>query len=119
MSDNGRLGERYAAGSLERKGYKIAAQNFRCKFGEIDIIAEKGDIIAFIEVKTRAADSFYRPVEAVTAAKRRKLIKTAQLYMLKSQSALQPRFDIFEVITADKDGFRVLSAEHIEDAFWL
>ena len=117
MSQNGILGERYAAEQLRKNGYRIVDANFRCRFGEIDIIAEKDGYIAFVEVKTRASNSFYSPAEAVTAAKQRKIITTANHYLLQSQSKLQPRFDVFEVVTASKNDFRVIKAEHIEDAF--
>ena len=117
MPQNGMLGEQYAAEQLRKKGYQIVAVNFRCRFGEIDIIAEKDGYIAFVEVKTRASNSFYSPAEAVTAAKQHKTITTAQHYLLKSQSKLQPRFDVFEVVTASKNDFRVIKSVHIENAF--
>ena len=59
----------------------------------------------------------YSPAEAVTASKQRKIITTAQHYLLQSQSKLQPRFDVFEVVTASKNDFRVIKSEHIENAF--
>ena len=114
---NGLLGEQYAAEALKKKGYRIAAANYHCRFGEIDIIAENEEYIAFVEVKTRAANSLYSPAEAVTASKQQKIIVTAQHYLLQSQSKLQPRFDVFEVVTASKSDFRVIKAEHIENAF--
>ena len=117
MPKNGILGEQYAAEHLQKSGYRILDTNFSCRFGEIDIIAEKDGYIAFVEVKTRASNSFYSPAEAVTASKQRKIIITAQHYLLQSQSKLQPRFDVFEVVTASKNDFRVIKAEHIENAF--
>ena len=117
MPQNGSLGEQYAAQALQKKGYRIAEMNFRCRYGEIDIIAEKDGYIAFVEVKTRAANSLYSPGEAVTASKQRKIITTAQHYLLQSQSKLQPRFDVFEVVTASKNDFRVIKSDHIENAF--
>lgn len=59
-SEKGRLGEEYAARLLEREGYRILSRNFHTRYGEIDLIAQKGEILAFIEVKTRAADSLSR-----------------------------------------------------------
>jgi len=117
MPQNGYLGEKYTAELLIKKGYTIVAQNFRSRYGEIDIIAENDRYIVFVEVKTRAANYISRPAEAVTAQKQQKIIKTAQLYLLKSQTQLQPRFDVVEVITASKNDFRVLETQHIENAF--
>ena len=117
MAQKVALGERYAAEYLLKKGYKIAARNFRSRFGEIDIVAENADFVAFVEVKTRSRDYISRPSEAVTAAKQRKIIKTAQFYLLRSEKELQPRFDVIEIVTASKNDFRVLEIQHIEDAF--
>lgn len=68
-SEKGRLGEEYAARLLEREGYRILSRNFHTRYGEIDLIAQKGEILAFIEVKTRAADSLSRPAAAVSRQK--------------------------------------------------
>ncbi len=117
MTQNGALGEQYAAAYLIKKGYTIAERNFRSRFGEIDIIAENDEFAAFVEVKTRSADYISRPAEAVTLQKRRKIIKTAQYYLLNNEKGLQPRFDVIEIVTVSKDDFRVLEIQHIEDAF--
>ena len=113
----GNYGENLACKYIKDKGYEILSRNFNCSYGEIDIIAEKDGYIVFVEVKTRAANSLYSPAEAVTASKQRKIITTAQHYLLQSQSKLQPRFDVFEVVTASKNDFRVIKSEHIENAF--
>ena len=73
----GRLGEELAALMLEEKGYEILERNYRCRFGEIDLIAEKNHILAFTEVKTRTASSFGEPAEAVTWSKQQKIRQTA------------------------------------------
>ena len=117
MISNGALGEQYAADYLLKKGYKIAARNFRSRFGEIDIVAENADFVAFVEVKTRSRDYISRPSEAVTSSKQRKIIKTARYYLLENEKGLQPRFDVIEIVTASKNDFRVLEIQHIEDAF--
>ena len=113
----GRYGEQIAADFLRKKGYTILASNYSTRVGEIDLIARKGEIVAFVEVKTRSRDYISRPSEAVTAAKQRKIIKTAQFYLMRSEKELQPRFDVIEIVTASKNDFRVLEIEHIEDAF--
>lgn len=120
MGRNGRLGEDFAAQKLADEGYEIIGRNVVINHGEIDIIATKADFIAFVEVKTRRRGSLVSPAEAVTPAKRRKLIETAILYCQQTQSELQPRFDVFEVITAAPENsseFRVTKYEHIEGAY--
>ena len=78
----GKLAEDFAARLLSSKGYKIIDRNFRSRFGEIDIIATKGDCLIFIEVKARWSLKFGRPEEAVTAEKIRKITKTAEYYSM-------------------------------------
>lgn len=117
MTQSGVLGEQHAAQYLEGHGYRIIARNFRTRFGEIDIIAQKDDILAFVEVKTRAADAWERPAQAVTAAKQKRLITTAMLYLEQNPSGLQPRFDVIEVVIQAKSTFSVLHTEHLTGAF--
>lgn len=119
MSQNGALGEQYAADWLQGRGYRIVERNFHTRFGEIDIIAEKGEVIAFVEVKTRAANALARPCEWVTASKQRKLIISAEIYLSRRKCSLQPRFDVFEIVTADKNRFDVIEAQLIENAFGI
>lgn len=96
----GAAGEVIAARFLRDKGYTILSSNYRCRFGEIDIIAADRSYIAFVEVKTRRQDARYSPREAVTMAKRRRIIKTALFFLSRSPTKLQPRFDVIEVVTA-------------------
>ena len=88
----GKLGERYTQEYLKRKGYEIADVNFKSRFGEIDIIAKNDRYIAFVEVKTRKEDGLSHPFESITPAKRAKVIKTAQFYLMRqiSSRALMP-----------------------------
>jgi putative endonuclease len=109
----GKIGEDYAAKILKSKGWRVLERNYSSRFGEIDIIAQKGDILSFIEVKLRASDALTSPGAAVNLAKRRKIIKTAMVYMAHNPSLLQPRFDVVEVIEESKR----LNARHIEGAF--
>src|SRR5205807_6725350 len=76
----GRTGERLAAEELLRQGYRIVQQNFRCKHGEIDLIAEDEHDLIFVEVKTRRGNAYGLPEEAVTARKRQKIIQVASYY---------------------------------------
>ena len=77
----GRKGEQMAANALCERGYRMVEHNFRCRYGEIDLIAEEKDDLVFVEVKTRRGTAFGRPEEAVTLTKRRKLVKVASYYL--------------------------------------
>lgn len=112
----GRFGEEHAAQYLRRKGYKIVEMNFTCRTGEIDIIAENREYIAFVEVKLRKDASFAEAREFVTRAKQLRIINTAQLWLCAHESDKQPRFDVIEVYAPQGTHGR-LTINHIEDAF--
>lgn len=109
----GRSGEREAAKFLRRKGMRILAKNFHGPAGEIDLIARDGDILVFVEVKTRRAGV---PAEAVTLEKQRKLTLTA-MHFLRRHLALEvrSRFDIVAIIWPESAGSPAI--EHIPNAF--
>jgi putative endonuclease len=117
ISIRGAAGEVLAAQYLRKKGYTILAANYRCRFGEIDIIAADKKYIAFVEVKLRGKAAIYTPEEAVTAAKQQKIIKTAQLYLQTHFSDLQPRFDVIAITTDKQDPMKVLALQHLVAAF--
>ncbi len=77
----GRTGERLAADKLISCGYHILERNFRCRYGEIDLVAEDEHDLVFVEVKTRRGDACGRPEEAVTPRKQRKIIEVAGYYL--------------------------------------
>jgi len=77
----GRRGEDAAAEFLRRRGYAIVGRNARTVFGEIDIVARRGKLPVFVEVKTRATSSLGPPLLSVTAAKQRHLVKSALAYL--------------------------------------
>lgn len=105
----GFFGESRAAKYLRAQGYAIVARNYRCPFGEVDIIAEKGDVIAFTEVKTRTSDEFGTPSEAVDKRRMKRYIDSANFYFSGREMDKIVRFDIIEVT---KEGIN-----HIENAF--
>lgn len=113
----GAIGETIAARFLRDKKYTILASNYRCRFGEIDIIAADRSYIAFVEVKTRRADALYTPREAVGAAKQRRILQTAAMYLSCNPIERQPRFDVIEVVTATDDPMNVVELNHIIGAF--
>ncbi|MDY0291988.1 MAG: YraN family protein [Desulfuromonadaceae bacterium] len=115
----GRWGEARAVRYLRQRLYRIVATNYSNKCGEIDIIARRGKMLAFVEVKTRRSATFGSTAEAVTPRKQRQIIRTAQLYLLQNPNmrAFQPRFDVIGVLVGPgKDEYAV---EHIPDAFGL
>jgi putative endonuclease len=83
----GRLGERLAAGALEQRGYRIVERNFRCRAGEMDLVAEEGQDLVFVEVKTRRGAERGLPEEAVDGRKARKLQEIAYGYLEKHNLA--------------------------------
>ena len=112
----GSFGERQAAAYLRRNGYSIIKMNFSCRAGEIDVIAENEEYIVFVEVKLRKNADYGEAKEFVTAAKQRRIIKTAQLWLYMHESDKQPRFDVIEVYAPDGERGKV-TVNHIEDAF--
>jgi putative endonuclease len=77
----GRLGERLAKDTLKKRGYRILETNFRCRRGEIDIVAQQKDCLVFIEVRTKSNLNFGSPEESITETKKRKLVSSALTYL--------------------------------------
>ena len=75
------MGEELAARFLRDEGYRILASNYRCSYGEVDIIAQDGGVLAFIEVRTRRSRKFGAAEESLTAAKRKHLVAACQDYI--------------------------------------
>lgn len=107
-------GENVAVKFLEKKGYRIITRNYKTRIGEIDIIAQDGDTIVFVEVKTRGDESFGKPFEAVNKRKRQKLKNLALLYLKKQGREFPVRFDVLSIFCRDN---RNKEIEHIKDAF--
>lgn len=111
----GLWGEIYAARFMRENGYEIITANYRCRLGEIDIIAKKNGFLVFTEVKTRSPGAIAPGREAVGSAKQERIIETASLFMQKNNYDLQPRFDVAEVTLGKKN--EPISCEYIENAF--
>lgn len=105
----GAKGEQKARSYLKKQGWKILESNYKTPFGEIDIIAERDDTIAFIEVKTRLSDIFGMPSEAVTNNRKLRYIRGANYYFTNKIIDCTVRFDIIEVLNG--------RLNHIENAF--
>ena len=112
----GQVGEEEAAAFLQRKGYVIAARNFRAKVGELDIIAwQDPQTLVFVEVKTRTGLQYGAPAEAVNYYKRKNIIRTAQWYLMEKHiKDCYCRFDIVEVYAMPGGHF---TCHQIEGAF--
>ncbi len=82
---------------MRLKGYKIISQNWRTRFGEIDLIAKDGDTLVFIEVKARTNLAYGQPEEAITFKKRQKLLTLARLYLANYPQNSKVRFDIIAI----------------------
>jgi putative endonuclease len=99
----GDAGEEIATRELVRRGYIVRERNWRCPEGELDIIAEQGELLVFVEVRTRRGDRFGTPEESITLAKRAHLIAAAQAYL--QAHSLQDRdwrIDVVAVAMSDR-----------------
>ena len=98
----GELGEKAAKRHLKKAGLKFLYANFRGDQGEIDLIFREGDVLVFVEVKTRSSETWTRPASAVNAAKQRKIFSTARDYLrLLDNQQIPVRYDIVEVLLED------------------
>ena len=97
----GRWGEALAADELRRKGFRIVAAGWTCRFGEIDLIAEDKKYISFTEVKLRKNDNVAQAREFVDRRKQERVRTAAQLYLAEHPTELQPRFDVMEIYAPD------------------
>ena len=111
-ADRGAEGERLAARHLEQRGYRIVERNFRCRAGEIDIIARDGDTLVFVEVRTRSSDRHGGALETIGVAKQAQIVKVARVY-------LQTRRPAFDDCRFDVIGITAGQIELVTDAFRL
>ena len=113
----GKRGEQLVCEYLRKKGLAVFRTNYRTRFGEIDVIAEDDAHIIFIEVKTREEGAMVSGADAVDAAKRGRIMMSAESFMNALPVKLPPRFDVAEVTVSDENGKRKYSLKYIEDAF--
>ena len=111
-----KTGELFAAAHLKARGYKILVQNYRSGRGEIDLVAQDGDCIVFVEVKTRRSLKFGPPQAAVTTQKQRQISKVALKYLQAHSRFDAPcRFDVIAIHLSPQ--LELLKLEQIENAF--
>ncbi|GAB3333591.1 YraN family protein [Larkinella ripae] len=113
-NDTGKQGEDEAARYLQQKGYDLLQRNYRHQHAEIDLIAQKGKLLIFVEVKARSSTRFGNPEEFVTYTKARLIMKAAEHYIFTNDWQHDVRFDIVAV-TVMPDAVTV---KHLEDAFY-
>jgi len=113
----GPWGEVLAVDYLRAKKYAILACGYRCRFGEIDIVARDRNYLVFVEVKLRRSASHGEAKEFVDLRKQERIKKTAMLYLEQNETALQPRFDVIEIYAPDGLATRHPEIHHLEDAF--
>ena len=114
---NGAWGEALAAEYLKKKRYKLVAAGYRSRFGEIDLIVCDKRYLVFVEVKTRKSSGFAQAREFVDIRKQNRLRTTAEIYLSKYQTDLQPRFDVVEIYAPDGAQTANPRINHLEDAF--
>lgn len=113
----GAWGESLAAEYLKKKKYKLLAAGFRCRFGEIDLIVADRKFLVFVEVKLRKSDKFASAMEFVDFYKQNRIRTTAEMYLSKNPTDLQPRFDVIEIYAPDGLETAKPKIHHLEDAF--
>ena len=113
----GTWGEAQVANYLRKRGYQLLAHSYHCRFGEVDLIARKKDMLCFVEVKTRSNLSMGLPREYVTDQKQEKLRKTAAFYLASKELDCSVRFDVAEVYTNEAHDPHSLRIEYLENAF--
>jgi putative endonuclease len=113
----GQLGEDAAADYLQRQGYLILARNWRCSAGEIDVVAQDGQTVVFVEVRARRGDRFGTPEESITPEKQARLLEVAQTYLQEACLVDQDwRIDVV-AIEMDRRG-RIKRLNLIRNAIW-
>ena len=113
----GRWGESLAAAWLRERGWRVVAAGWRCRFGEIDLVAESDKYILFTEVKLRKSAAFAPARAFVDRGKQERLRTAAQLYLQEHPTDLQPRFDVAEVYAPEGMDTKRPEIFYIEDAF--
>lgn len=111
----GRLGEKVAREFLKKRGYRIRETGFRCRHGEIDIVAQRKDCLVFVEVRARCSPDFGTPEESLTQAKKRRIIASALAYTTSHENL--PSLWRIDVVALELDNRgKTTRIEHIENA---
>ncbi len=110
----GKKGEQLAVDFLLKNSYEILERNYRFDKAEVDIIAQKDDILAIVEVKTRSSIDFGNPQDFVKPKQIKNLVKAVDEYVTENDLDVEVRFDIIAIVKENKD----YKIEHLENAFY-
>lgn len=113
-NDLGNEGEKLAVAQLEKEGYEVLETNYRFQKAEVDIIAQKAEILAVIEVKTRTSADFGNPEAFVSPKKIKLLVKAVDNYIQENDLDVEVRFDIIAILHGKKE----IAINHIKNAFY-
>lgn len=113
----GAWGEATAAAYLQKKKYKLEAAGFRCRYGEIDLIVSNKQYLVFVEVKLRKSNRFAEAKEFVDNRKQNRIRTTAEFYLSRYPTSLQPRFDVIEIYAPQGTATVCPDIRHLEDSF--
>jgi putative endonuclease len=94
MKDDGLAAEKLAAQFLQQNGLRLLESNFRCRFGEIDLILQDSEVIVFVEVRLRSSPNFGGAAASITSSKQAKIARAAQIYLQQHNSRAPCRFDV-------------------------
>lgn len=110
----GKVGEQLAVDFLIKNGYQIKERNWRFQKAEVDIIAQKNNMLVAVEVKTRSTDFFGNPQDFIKQKKINLLVKAIDEYVISKDLDVEVRFDVIGIIKTDKE----IKTEHFKDAFF-
>jgi len=110
----GKEGEQIAVDFLIKNGYKIRCMNYRYLKSEIDIIAQKGDVLSIVEVRARSNDRIISIADTITPKKIKLLVAGAHQYITENNLALEARFDVITILKNKK----IFKIDHLESAFY-
>ena len=113
----GRWGEALAADWLRARGCRVLEANWRCRFGEIDLIVREGGFLCFVEVKLRKSAAYGQAGEFVDRRKQERLRTSAELYLAQNPTQPQPRFDVVEVYAPQGRETKLPEIRRVENAF--
>lgn len=116
-SEIGKKGESLVAEYLKSKGFTVIKRNYKDRYGEVDIIAEDGDNLVFVEVKTRSENAIVSGLDAIDEKKKRLVKNEAVMFTKRLKTDLEPRVDVAEVTLSVVDGKEVRKLKYIKNAY--